>query len=78
MRIGRTYEVSVLTQKLPVRNVGCFPVNNDSSERACGWWAYRMVRNPSDVPGSLADVQQEFYLDKAAKKGVNQKRLYAV
>lgn len=31
-------------------------VNRDRSERACGRWAYHMVRSPSDVPGALREA----------------------
>lgn len=34
-------------------------VNHDASERACGRWAYRMVRTPAQVPESLAEAVRE-------------------
>lgn len=34
-------------------------VNNDPSERACGRWVYRVVRNPSEVPEILGDALAE-------------------
>lgn len=34
-------------------------VNRDRSGRACGRWAYRMVRSPSDVPAKLAEAMAE-------------------
>lgn len=34
-------------------------VNNDASERACGRWAYGMVRVPAQVSESLAEAVRE-------------------
>ena len=34
-------------------------VNRDSGERACGRWAYRIVRRPAEVPEAVADAARE-------------------
>jgi type III restriction enzyme len=51
-------------------------VNNDSSERACGRWVYRMVRNPADVPDAVADAFRE--LQSLCERGAASEQRRAV
>jgi type III restriction enzyme len=53
-------------------------VNNDPSDRACGKWTYRLVRDPADVPVALADAIRELRSYHPSETGVAARGLPAV